>query len=188
VADRIVLTKADLAGPEASSEIEAALQRLNPSAGITLARDGCVDPEVLLADNAHLAEPAFPSRERGQHSSEVESFALRFDKPLDWAAVEQVLELLARLRGHDILRVKGLLDVKGCKGPVVVHQVQHLTAKPVELETWPDGARTSRLVFIVRRIRRSDIESLIEVALRLAEGAEVMPEDAIEVERDEPGS
>ena len=176
VADRIVLTKTDLATPGKIEAIEAELRSINPSLSIARAANGVVDPQVILADNADLTEPIYPPRERGRHTADVESFALRFDQPLDWVAIELVLEMLARLRGPDILRAKGLLNVKGCQGPVVVHQVQHLTAKPVELERWPttrEGSedRTSRLVFITRGIARADIEQLIDVALRLADGA-----------------
>ena len=173
VADRIVLTKVDIAGEAAAREIEVMLGQLAPAARITRAADGRVTPEVILADNAALTEPVYPPRERGRHIGDVESFSLRFEAPLAWEAIEQTLELLARLRGHDILRAKGLLDIKGCKGPVVVHQVQHLTAKPVELEAWPGGERVSRLVFITRGISRADIEGLLATAIRLADGARI---------------
>ena len=139
VADRMILTKVDIAGEEASAELEAGLAGLNPAARIVRADNGHVPAETILADNAALTEPIYPPRTRARHTGEVDSFAMRFDRPLDWAAIEQAFELLARLRGADILRAKGLIDIKGCKGPVVVHQVQHLTAKPVELEGWPNG-------------------------------------------------
>ncbi len=173
VADQIILSKADLAGEEVAGALEAELRALNASPRIIRADNGHVDPDVILADNAALTEPIYPPRERGRHADNVASFSLRFDKPLDWIAVEQAFELLARLRGHDILRAKGLLDIKGCKGPVVVHQVQHLTAKPVELERWPDDTRASRLVFITRGIARGDIEHLFDIAVRLADEARV---------------
>ncbi len=173
VADRIILTKIDIAGEDAARALEVEIAALNPAATITRADNGRVSPQAILADNAALSEPIYPPRERGRHADNVTSFALRFDKPLDWQAIEQAFELLARLRGHDVLRAKGLLDIKGCKGPVVVHQVQHLTAKPVELEQWPDGGRTSRLVFITRDIARVDIERLFDIAIRLAGEARV---------------
>lgn len=173
VADRLIVTKVDLAGEDAAEALEARLAALNASARVVRASNGQVPPDAILADNAQLTEPVYPPREHGRHSDDVESFSVRFDKPLDWGAVEQVLELLARLRGHDILRAKGLLDIKGCKGPVVVHQVQHLTAKPVELESWPGTDRVSRMVFITRNIARRDIETLLEIAVRLASEANV---------------
>ncbi len=62
------------------------------------------------------------------------------------------METLIALRGPDLLRVKGFLNVEGCRGPVVVQFVQHLAHPPVELAAWPDHDHTSRLVFITRNI------------------------------------
>ena len=170
VADRIVLTKVDLAGEDTARALEAELGALNPAAAITRADNGHVAPAVILADNARLGEPIYPAG-RTRHSDGIESFVLRFDRPLDWAGFEQAMGVLANLRGHDVLRAKGLLAINGCRGPVVVHQVQHLTAKPIELESWPDGDQTSRLVFITRGIARGDVEKLFEIALRLADAS-----------------
>lgn len=173
VADRVIITKTDLAGEDATRALEAEVRAVNSSPSITRASNGSVPADAILADNAQLTEAVYPPRERGLHRDDVESFVMTFDRPLDWSAVEQAFELLARLRGHDILRAKGILEIKGCKGPVVVHQVQHLTAKPVELENWPEGKRVSRLVFITRRISRGDIEGLLDICIRLAAEADV---------------
>lgn len=177
VADRFITTKAELAGEERTAALEARLRTLNPAAAVIRAMDGRVPAEALLADNAALTEPVYPARERASHSDNIESFALVYDKPLDWAGYEQAMELLANLRGGELLRAKGLLDIAGCHGPVVVHQVQHLGAQPVELEAWPGGERSSRLVFITRGIVRDDVEILFDIAFRLAAGAETSGSD-----------
>jgi G3E family GTPase len=70
------------------------------------------------------------------------------------------MAVLTGLRGADLLRVKGLVAVEGCRGPVVVHAVQHVAHRPVELEDWPGGDRRSRLVFITRNIGREAVEHL----------------------------
>jgi len=67
---------------------------------------------------------------------------------------------LTALRGADLLRVKGLVAVEGCRGPVVVQAVQHVAHRPVELEDWPDGDRRSRLVFITRKLTCEPVERL----------------------------
>jgi G3E family GTPase len=71
------------------------------------------------------------------------------------------METLMALRGPDLLRVKGLLDVRGCRGPVVVQIVQHLAHPPVELASWPQGKRDSRLVFITRNIGERQVRDLL---------------------------
>jgi G3E family GTPase len=72
------------------------------------------------------------------------------------------------LRGPDLLRVKGFLDVEGCKGPVLVQFVQHLAHPPVELESWPDENRQSRVVFITRNISEPQIRDLFKAIDALA--------------------
>ena len=70
------------------------------------------------------------------------------------------MAVLAALRGSDLLRVKGLVAVAECRGPVVVHFVQHLAHPPIELEDWPDDDRRSRLVFITRGLEREPVARL----------------------------
>ena len=74
--------------------------------------------------------------------------------------VTRVMETLLTMRGTDVLRVKGFLNVHGCKGPVMVQFVQHLAHPPVELEDWPDGDRRSRVVFITRGISEKQVRDL----------------------------
>jgi G3E family GTPase len=42
------------------------------------------------------------------------------------------MDVLMQMRGPDLLRVKGFLNVKNCNGPVVVQFVQHLAHHAVE--------------------------------------------------------
>src|SRR5215469_15926414 len=59
VADRLLLTKTDLAAPAAREEIEARLKVLNPSAPIVPAAQGAVDPALLF--NIGFYDPASKS-------------------------------------------------------------------------------------------------------------------------------
>jgi G3E family GTPase len=80
------------------------------------------------------------------------------------------METLIALRGPDLLRVKGFLNVAGCRGPVVVHVVQHLAHPPLELAAWPDASRASRLVFITRNIPKRQVRDLMGAVQALARG------------------
>ncbi|MCC7275960.1 MAG: GTP-binding protein, partial [Alphaproteobacteria bacterium] len=71
--------------------------------------------------------------------------------------------------GPDLLRVKGLVAVEGCAGPVVVHVVQHLAHPPQELERWPDDDRRTRLLFVTRGIPRARVAGLF-AAMQAAAG------------------
>jgi G3E family GTPase len=77
------------------------------------------------------------------------------------------------------LRVKGILNVTGCHGPVVVQYVQHLAHPPVELQSWPeawpgsrpDQNRDSRVVFITRHIAEGQVRKLFAAVEMLVETA-----------------
>ena len=78
------------------------------------------------------------------------------------------METLIALRGPELLRVKGILNVAGCRGPVVVQYVQHLAHPPVELQSWPDQNRDSRVVFITRQLGEAQIRDLFAAVEALA--------------------
>jgi G3E family GTPase len=60
--------------------------------------------------------------------------------------------------------VKGLVNVAGERGPVVVQGVQHIFHPPATLDAWPDEDRRSRLVFITRNISRDAVAALFAAA------------------------
>lgn len=48
-----------------------------------------------------------------------------------------------------MLRIKGLLNVVGVPGPVLVNGVQHIVHPPAHLDAWPGADRRSHLVVIL---------------------------------------
>jgi len=165
LADRLIVSKSELAGASALDSLKRPLRILNPRAGIDLAVGGALDPDRLVA-------PATAERSgfiaEAEHSDGIVSFVLEWRQPVEWAAFTRAMETLIALRGPDLLRVKGILDVAGCRGPVVVQYVQHLAHPPVELQSWPDQNRDSRVVFITRNIQEAQIRDLFAAVERLA--------------------
>lgn len=160
LADRIVLTKTDLADAAAAALVTERIRSLT-AAPLETTVDGALAPSFLL-DEALFdpAERGAPHDHAHAHSEGISSFTLFFDEPLAWPVFEQAMAVLTALRGADLLRVKGLVEVEGCCGPVVVHAVQHVVHRPIELEAWPDSDRRSRLVFITRNLARELVEHL----------------------------
>jgi G3E family GTPase len=157
LADRLIITKTDIAGEGAAEKLGAQLRSLNPGAEILEAVNGEIDPSRITepagdARNIFMAEAA--------HSDGIGSFVLIQDSPMPWLAFAQTMETLMALRGPDLLRVKGFLAVEGCQGPVVVQFVQHLAHPPVELAAWPDANRQSRVVFITKNISEQQVRDL----------------------------
>jgi G3E family GTPase len=164
LADRLVVTKTDIAGASAATALTAQLRKLNPRAEVLQAVNGELDP-------TRLTEPVAETRNafvaEAEHSDGIGSFVLNETAPMKWTVFARAMDTLMALRGPDLLRVKGFLDVEGCKGPVVVQFVQHLAHSPVELEMWPDGNRQSRVVFITRNISEKQVRDLFEAVRAL---------------------
>jgi G3E family GTPase len=165
LADRLVVSKTDLADSAAVTQLTQRLQHLNPRATIDIAVGGALDPQRMIEPepgerSGFVAEAA--------HSDGIESFVVTQDKPIEWLAFARAMETLLALRGADLLRVKGILNVAGCKGPVVVQYVQHLAHPPVELDRWPDDNHDSRIVFITRNMSERDVSALFAAVRALA--------------------
>ncbi|MBK6981714.1 MAG: GTP-binding protein [Betaproteobacteria bacterium] len=177
VADRLVITKADIAEPAALGALEARLAALNPGAPQLRSVLGDADPARLLDTGLHrggerLADPdswlrAGVYRRVGAppavaHDPRITAFAWFADSPVDWAAFEDALATLLDLAGDRILRLKGLVNARGAPGPVAVHAVQHTLYPPAQLPGWPDADRRTRLVFIVRDLDESFVARTLE--------------------------
>ncbi len=171
VADRLILTKSDLADEKAIGALRGKLRVLNRSAEILSANETGENPERLLTDDIYdregksreldrwlgsASEAGAP--EHHEHAAGIHSFSLTFDRPLDWAAFGVWATMLLHRHGADVLRLKGLLHVAGLPTPVLINGVQHLVHPPSHLESWPDADRRSRLIFIVRGIEQARIE------------------------------
>jgi G3E family GTPase len=173
LADRIVLTKTDRADAAGLGGLIERLRELT-AAPIAQASHGMIEPGFLLDESLDLAarakdlHGAHVHDHAHAHSHGVDSFALFFEAPLPWAVVQQAMAALTALRGADLLRVKGLVAIEGCRGPVVIHAVQHVAHRPVELAAWPDGDHRSRLVFITRHLGRAEVEALFTAVAAIA--------------------
>jgi len=187
-ADRVVLTKTDIADPAEAARLAERIRAINPTALLLRAAEDTLDADMLLAsdaydlagkseaaqiwfaaelreaeeDHRHGAHEAFdPNR----HGEDIEAFALTFDTQLDWVSFGVWLTMLLNRHGEKILRVKGILNIAGMEAAVAVHGVQHLVHPPVHLRSWPDADRRSRLVFIVQGLNRREIERSLAIFL-----------------------
>ncbi|MGZ5124650.1 MAG: CobW family GTP-binding protein, partial [Burkholderiales bacterium] len=184
LADRLVITKSDLADESKIAALEARLRELNPQAPLKRALNGEIDLAFLIDVGLKNARSRLEDVERWmgadvhdehghvhRHDTSVRSFCLRFDEPFTWPTFSQCMEVLTALRGPDLLRVKGLVNVLGRHGPLVVQGVQHLFHPPIELAAWPSADHTTRLVFITRGIERPTIEQLFAAITTIAAAA-----------------
>lgn len=190
VADRIVITKSDLAEPDALAALVHRLDALNPGAPKIPVVMGEIGPEVLfdtglydpktksvdvhrwLRDEAYAKDHAghvhndHDHHDHGhdvnRHDASIAAFCVTRDDPIDWEAFVAWIRILIGQHGEKLLRIKGILNIAGRDKPIAVHGVQHLFHDPAELAEWPDADRRSRLVFITRDLDQSVIEDKLD--------------------------
>jgi len=165
IADRLLLTKTDLASPDA---LARRLHYSNPTAERIVARHGAIDASALLhitpvgsrPDNvlAWLGNHDACDHDHNSHHHGIQSYSFTIAQPVEWSALARWFEYVTALKGAELLRLKGLINVAGSDRPLVVHGVQHVIHPPVRLDAWPSDDRRTRLVFIVRDIPRAAIE------------------------------
>ena len=175
VADRLVLTKTDLAEAAGAAALVERLRRINPSAPLWRAAETPLDVAALLSHDLFAtagrneaarrwfaAEPATgdpaDAADRNRHDEAIHAFAMSFDGPVNWTLFGLWLTMLLNRHGDRVLRVKGILNVADANTPVAIHGVQRLVHPPIHMAAWPDDDRRSRLVFIVDGLDRGLIE------------------------------
>lgn len=182
IADRLVITKTDLAPLEQIERLRQALCSLNPAAPIVLAAGGGVDARALFGEDIQAAETRVREARRWMLAGAVAdgpagssrhgailSASLVLREPVVWQAFGLWLSLIAHRHGGTMLRVKGILNIIDSPTPVAVHAVQHLIHTPEHLPAWPTHERCSRLVCIGYELRQEDLQRSLEVFAQLSD-------------------
>ena len=181
MADQLFLTKMDLLEAPISPELLDRLRALNPTGVVNQQRDE--HARVLRqtmgtrANDSRSAPvesglsyrpiPAVGGAgEPSPHSGGINSFVIVRDDPLPRDGFYAWLDMVIAMRGEDLLRVKGIVNLQEQpEHPLVFHGVQHLYQPPESLPAWPSADRRTRIVFITRGV---DAESMDE-SLRVFE-------------------
>ncbi len=186
VADRIVLTKTDLADAAAIDGLRSRISDLNPGApildagaeAVALLDCGLYDPSTKSVDVARwlrdeaLHDHAHDHRHDDhdhhhdhphRHDDRIRTVSLVLDRPLPQATVESFLDLVRSTHGEQLLRMKGIIETIENPGrPLVVHGVQKVLHPPVRLERWPEGPRGVRIVMITLDMPEDYVKRLFD--------------------------
>jgi G3E family GTPase len=180
IADKILLSKTDLVDESQVLHIKILIQSLNAQAPIIPVVQGKIDPLQLMNLGLSstksqekilqfLGESSSAEKYLGNfvsaHSSKIKTHAITFSGEFTWNAFSSALDLLSNLRGPDLLRMKGIVNVEN--QAVVIQGVQHIFSPPVYLKDWPSPNKDTRLVFITRSIEASMIQNLFETVRAL---------------------
>ena len=151
-ADLIVLNKTDLMGAGAQAKVTAEIGAVTPRAvKIVAAREGRVDPAILLGLNAAAeddlaARPSHHDAEEGHDHDDFDTFIVDLGPVADPAALQA--RISRAVAAHDVLRIKGFVDVPGRPMRLLVQGVGARMRQTFD-RPWAEGeARASRLVVI----------------------------------------
>ncbi|TPW32113.1 GTP-binding protein [Martelella alba] len=182
VADRLIITKTDVAPKEKTTALKQRLAALNPNAEMLDNADLANPQAALLA--AGLFDATRRQPEVGQwlneadsghhhhhhdvnrHGEHIRAFALSADRPIARADLMAFFDMLAARHGPSILRMKGVVALEGEPLPVAIHGVQEIIYPPVRLKAWPDGETpSSRLVLITADLKEDVVKDLFDAFL-----------------------
>ena len=186
VADVLLITKTDVAEPGQVAALRARLHRLNPIAHTRDVVQGEIDPDWLFniaapatarprdfsglvermesAQNGHHHHDHIHPHHHHDHDHElhagISSFSIVREEKVTFSGLEVWMGMLGEVRGPNLLRIKGIVNVDG--RPIVIQAVQHMFHPLSELPEWPDDDRRSRIVFITRDVPREQIERTLD--------------------------
>ncbi|MDA8129824.1 MAG: GTP-binding protein [Betaproteobacteria bacterium] len=182
VADRLLLTKTDLAPAATVAALRERLAALNPAADLVTVTHGELDPAAIRnlglwnaeTRSLEVARWLKPQRYRpasasplggkpaaASHDARIEAFSVTIDAPLDRYGLQAALSMLASFRADNLLRFKAIVNLRDEPQPTVLHGVQHVLYPEVKLDAWPDDDRRSRFVFIVRDLDPAFVAKLL---------------------------
>jgi G3E family GTPase len=173
LADRLLLTKTDIAMADETRKVQEILVSINPHVQQLILPPGAATmsafwPEILELPRA-LAKPNMIC---SGEPVPIATASLAFDGCVEPDALEAWLDHTIGLLGPLLLRMKAMLNIEGTAGPTVLHVVRGLLHRPVDLKAWPNDDRQSRVVLIGRDVEE---QILVDVLARLSAVARRTP-------------
>ena len=153
-ADKILLSKTDVADAGETELLKKRLRKMNPRAPIKNVNFGDAPlAEVLDLRGFNLnaileLDPEFLTDIAHEHHDEVESFVFKSDRPFDGTKLEQFLSGMIQVYGPDLLRYKGVLWMKGNPRRVVFQGVHMMMGGDMGKPWLKTEKKRSILVFI----------------------------------------
>jgi G3E family GTPase len=112
-------------------------------------------------DHGHHHHGAIEN-EGPRYDEDIKGVSLRLDRPVDANKVTAWLNKLLADQGPDILRAKGIVDVKGESKRLVFQAVHMMLEGDLQRDWKPDEDRYSRMVFIGRNLDEAQLRAGFE--------------------------
>ncbi len=167
-ADRILLTKTDI--QPASQQLLARLRRINARAPTYTVINGQIDLALLfnvkgfmLNDTLEVKQPLF--RFQPEKQDDIQSIVLNFDYPVELQAVSDVMESLLLSFADNLLRYKGILNIKDSPNRLLFQGVQRLYSADWDRPWQENETRQSTLVFIGIHLPEEEIKASFDALM-----------------------
>ncbi|MBI3370848.1 MAG: GTP-binding protein [Betaproteobacteria bacterium] len=177
-ADRLVVTKTDIAEPGDVERLKTRLAQLNPAADMLESQAGSAALAAFAPGDPHRVRAIQPSPAEHRHGDDVNvhdehvrAHCFILDGAVSWSGVAAWCRLAAETFGDRLLRCKGLLEIAGSGEIVFLQGVQRVFHRPERLAAWPDGDHRPRLVCITWDVDEAELRCSLR-ALALSAGAE----------------
>jgi G3E family GTPase len=170
-ADIVLLNKIDLVSADEAARVEGRIRAINPMARLHKT-DHCEMPVTELLDRGAFdlnrileIEPNFLGEDDHEHDDAITSVSLRANRALDPKKFNDWISELLRERGIDILRCKGILDLKNNPNRFVFQGV-HMLMEGDAGKPWQENeSRESKFVLIGRNLDESELRTGFETCL-----------------------
>ena len=163
-ADIILLNKIDLVTEEELNAVENKIRAINAYALIHRTQKSNIELSKILDKGSFdlsrilQQEPDFLKDVDHEHDEDITSVSVSMDNPLDMEKFQNWIRTLLREQGVNILRSKGILNIKGMDKRYVFQGV-HMLIDDAEGAAWkPDDKRDSKLVFIGRDLDKEALK------------------------------
>ena len=165
-ADVVLLNKTDLVDSDRLGGVEDRIRRINPYAKIIRTErcgaslDEVIGLNAFSLDRVLEVEPDFLTSDHDhEHDDDVKSLSLVSEEPLD---LEKVPDLVRRRSFRPADRTScapRASSISRARTTGLSFQGVHMLMDGAPMGPWPEGDRTSRLVFIGRNLDTMDLES-----------------------------
>ncbi len=160
-ADVILLNKTDLVNTTQLAQVQSRIAGINPYATLHHTERCNVDLSKVLGKDAFNLdrilelEPGFLNEaHQHEHDDKIASVSLTAEQPMSPDRFVPWIEFVVQRFGSDILRMKGIVAMKGDDQRFVIQGV-HMLVEGAHQRPWkPAEKRESRLVFIGRNLPR----------------------------------
>lgn len=169
-ADRVLISKSDLAASDTVDALIARLRRVNARASIATAHFGEVDIRTILdvkgfsLQTILSIEPDFLDDVAHEHDDDIASFSFGSHRPFDPQKITSFFQRLIEEHGVNLMRYKGVLSYAGFESRVILQGVHMIMTSDIG-SAWGKEEKRSSLVFIGRNLPESALRQQLDGCL-----------------------